>query len=51
MDPLWIRIIYFMFNVSMIFALNAIFYTDNYINEMADISDIDTVRIHNNINL
>lgn len=43
MDPLWIRIIFFMFSTSITFALNAMFYTDDYINTAAD-SPEDTVN-------
>lgn len=43
MDPLWIRIIYFAFRVSIMFALNACFYNDSYINAMA-VSNAKTVK-------
>jgi hypothetical protein len=36
MEPLWIRIVYFFFNLTLIFAINALFFTDDYIDKRAN---------------
>lgn len=36
-DPLWVRLISFYFELSLMFALNALFFSDDYIDARADL--------------
>ena len=45
MDPLWVRVIFLVFNLSIIFAMNALFFTDSLIDSRANTSNEDAVNI------
>jgi hypothetical protein len=44
MDPLWIRLIYIVFNLSIMFALNALFFSDDLIDIRATVDETQRVR-------
>ena len=39
LEPLWIRIIMFYFNLSLMFAASAFFFSDNFIDARASLSE------------
>ena len=43
LEPLWIRMIFFYFNLSLMFALSAFFFSDDYIDSRADIPQSERV--------
>lgn len=44
-NPLWVRIVYLVFNLSIAFALNAIFFSDDYIDQRATVPKDERVYI------
>lgn len=44
-DPIWVRIIFLVFNLSIIFAMNALFFTDDLIEARADVPEEERVNI------
>jgi hypothetical protein len=50
MDPLWIRLIYLVFNLSIMFALNALFFSDDLIDIRATIDESQRVKYRKNFN-
>ena len=43
LEPLWIRLVLFYFNLSLIFALSALFFSDDYIDARANLPKSERV--------
>jgi len=43
MEPLWVRLIIFFFNFTLIFTASAFFFSDDYIDQRAETSDEESV--------
>jgi len=47
LEPLWIRLLLFYFNLNLMFASSAFFFSDDYIDARASLTEEERVIIYN----
>ncbi len=43
MEPLWVRVLIFLFNVNLVLTLNAVLFTDEYIEKREKVNEEERV--------